>query len=93
MTGVYGGNYNLFPLGAFWVRNINLRMGQDPVIHFMPELFKKITNNEFDLRDFIIHKMSLEEASHVYRILNNREDVSFQKDFILCIEVFLSVII
>lgn len=21
MTGVYGGNYNLFPLGAFWIRN------------------------------------------------------------------------
>ena len=41
MTGVYGGNYNAFPLGAFWVRNINLKMGQAPVIHFMPELFKK----------------------------------------------------
>lgn len=25
MTGVYGGNYNAFPLGAFWVRNINLK--------------------------------------------------------------------
>lgn len=74
MTGVYGGNYNLFPLGAFWVRNINLRMGQAPVIHFMPELFKKITNNEFDPRDIITHKMSLEEASHGYRIFNNRED-------------------
>ena len=43
MTGVYGGNYNAFPLGAFWVRNINLKMGQAPVIHFMPELFEKIT--------------------------------------------------
>ena len=41
MTGVYGGNYNAFPLGAFWVRNINLKMGQAPVIHFMPELFEK----------------------------------------------------
>ncbi|MGE7297414.1 hypothetical protein ACQKJV_28630, partial [Bacillus mobilis] len=30
----YGGNYNAFPLGAFWVRNINLKMGQAPVIHF-----------------------------------------------------------
>lgn len=40
----------------------------------MPELFKKITNNEFDPRDIITHKMSLEEASHGYRIFNNRED-------------------
>ncbi|MET3320459.1 UNVERIFIED_ORG: threonine dehydrogenase-like Zn-dependent dehydrogenase [Peribacillus simplex] len=78
MTGVYGGNYNLFTLGAFWVRNINLRVGQAPVIHFMPELFKKITNNEFDPRDIITHKMSLEEASQGYRIFNNREDESIK---------------
>ena len=38
--GVYGGNYNAFPLGAFWVRNINLKMGQAPVIHFMPNYLK-----------------------------------------------------
>ena len=40
MTGVYGGNYNAFPLGAFWVRNINLKMGQAPVIHFMRNYLK-----------------------------------------------------
>ncbi len=30
MTGIYGGNYNVFPLGAFWIRNITLKMGQAP---------------------------------------------------------------
>lgn len=74
MTGVYGGNYNAFPLGAFWVRNINLRMGQAPVIHFMPELFEKITKNEFNPREIITHKIPLEEASYGYQIFNNRED-------------------
>ncbi|AZQ47265.1 zinc-dependent alcohol dehydrogenase [Bacillus sp. GX] len=74
MTGVYGGNYNAFPLGAFWVRNINLKMGQAPVIHFMPELFKKITNKEFDPKEIITHKIPLEEASYGYQIFNNRED-------------------
>ncbi|HDX9602863.1 TPA: glutathione-dependent formaldehyde dehydrogenase, partial [Bacillus cereus] len=74
MTGVYGGNYNAFPLGAFWVRNINLKMGQAPVIHFMPELFEKITNKEFDPKEIITHKIPLEEASYGYQIFNNRED-------------------
>lgn len=59
---------------AFWVRNINLKMGQAPVIYLMPELFKKITNNEFDPMEIITHKMSLEDACHGYQIFNNRED-------------------
>lgn len=34
VTGVYGMNYNLFPFGDLFRRNINLRMGQAPVIHY-----------------------------------------------------------
>jgi S-(hydroxymethyl)glutathione dehydrogenase / alcohol dehydrogenase len=74
MTGVYGGNYNLFPLGAFWVRNITLKMGQAPVVHFMPELFEKIMKFEFDPTDIITHKIPLAEAAHGYQIFNNHED-------------------
>ncbi|HHB2051549.1 TPA: glutathione-dependent formaldehyde dehydrogenase, partial [Bacillus cereus] len=44
------------------------------VIHFMPELFKKITNKEFDPKEIITHKIPLEEASYGYQIFNNRED-------------------
>ncbi|MDR4421869.1 glutathione-dependent formaldehyde dehydrogenase, partial [Bacillus paranthracis] len=51
-----------------------LKMGQAPVIHFMPELFKKITNKEFDPKEIITHKIPLEEASYGYQIFNNRED-------------------
>ncbi|HHB1951547.1 TPA: glutathione-dependent formaldehyde dehydrogenase, partial [Bacillus cereus] len=50
------------------------KMGQAPVIHFMPELFKKITNKEFDPKEIITHKIPLEEASYGYQIFNNRED-------------------
>ncbi len=49
-------------------------MGQAPARHFMPELYKKITNNEFDPREIITHKLSLDEASHGYQLFNNRED-------------------
>ncbi|WP_100334000.1 zinc-dependent alcohol dehydrogenase [Bacillus alkalisoli] len=74
ITGVYGSNYNNFPLGAFFVRNITLKMGQAPVIPFMPKLFEKITNNEFDPREIITHKISLDEAAHGYKLFNNHED-------------------
>ncbi|RUS48598.1 alcohol dehydrogenase catalytic domain-containing protein [Cohnella sp. AR92] len=74
LTGVYGGNYNLFPLGAFFSRNITLRMGQAPVIHYMPELFRKIMDGEFDPKAIVTHRLPLGEASHAYSIFNGRED-------------------
>lgn len=74
ITGVYGGNYNLFPLGAFFARIITLIMGQAPVIHYMPELYNKIVKGSFDPTAIITHQMPLDQASHAYRIFNNHED-------------------
>ncbi|MCH1626877.1 zinc-dependent alcohol dehydrogenase [Ferdinandcohnia quinoae] len=74
ITGVYGGNYNIFPLGAFFARNITLKMGQAPVIHFMPELYKMIVKGEFDPTEIITHKLPLAEASKAYQLFNDRED-------------------
>lgn len=74
LTGVYGGNYNLFPLGAFFTRNITLKMGQAPVIPFMPKLYNKIVKNEFDPKDIITHKIALADASHGYKIFNGHQD-------------------
>lgn len=74
ITGVYGGNYNLFPLGAFFARNITLKMGQAPVIHHMPGLYNKIMEGSFDPTAIITHRMPLDQASHAYRIFNNHEE-------------------
>jgi S-(hydroxymethyl)glutathione dehydrogenase/alcohol dehydrogenase len=74
ITGVYGANYNAFPLGAFFARNITLKMGQAPALHYMPELYKKIVNGEFDPKAIITHRLPLDEASHGYHLFNNRED-------------------
>ena len=74
MTGVYGAKYNQFPLGHLFERNISLRMGQAPVIHYMPMLFDKIMAEEFDPTEIITHKMPLEQASDAYRIFNDHED-------------------
>ena len=74
ITGVYGGNYNLFPLGAFFARNITLKMGQAPVIHYMPGLYNKIMEGSFDPTAIITHRMPLDQASHAYRIFNNHEE-------------------
>lgn len=74
ITGVYGGLYNMFPLGPFFSRNITIKMGQAPARHFMPHLYDMIINEKIDPKQIITHNLALDEAPHAYKIFNNKED-------------------
>jgi S-(hydroxymethyl)glutathione dehydrogenase / alcohol dehydrogenase len=78
MTGVYGSLYNMFPLGNIFERNVTLKMGQAPVIHYMPLLFEKITKGEFDPTEIITHTVPLAKASEAYQLFNDHEDESIK---------------
>ncbi|MGJ9457260.1 zinc-dependent alcohol dehydrogenase [Oceanobacillus sp. CF4.6] len=74
ITGVYGGNYNLFPLGAFFSRNITLKTGQAPARTYMKEIYEQIKSNKIDPTDIITHTLSLDQAEHGYDIFHARKD-------------------
>ncbi|MFK2826705.1 zinc-dependent alcohol dehydrogenase [Bacillus sp. B190/17] len=74
ITGVYGGLYNMFPLGPFFARNITIKMGQAPARHYMPHLYDKIKKGNIDPTKIITHIMPLEEAAKGYQLFNNKED-------------------
>lgn len=74
LTGVYGSTYNMFPLGNIFERNITVKTGQAPVIHYMPMLFDKIANKEFDPTEIITHKVPLDQASEAYKMFYEHED-------------------
>jgi S-(hydroxymethyl)glutathione dehydrogenase / alcohol dehydrogenase len=74
ITGVYGGLYNMFPLGPFFTRNVNIRMGQAPARHLMPEIYDLIVNKEIDPTSIITHSLPLDQASVGYEKFNNHED-------------------
>jgi S-(hydroxymethyl)glutathione dehydrogenase / alcohol dehydrogenase len=74
ITGVYGGLYNMFPLGPFFARNVNIRMGQAPARHLMPEIYELITKKEINPTSIITHTLPLEQASVGYEKFNNHED-------------------
>lgn len=74
ISGVYGSNYNNFPLGPFFARNITLKMGQAPIIPYIPMLYDKITNEEFDPKEIITHIVPLDQAGNAYKIFNDHED-------------------
>lgn len=69
LTGVYGSKYNQFPLGNIFERNVKIKMGQAPVIHYMPMLFKMITEGELDPTEIVSHKMRLDQASEAIKSL------------------------
>ncbi|MTV50168.1 alcohol dehydrogenase catalytic domain-containing protein [Heliobacillus mobilis] len=74
LVGVYGMRYNAFPLGDLFARNITLKMGQAPVIHYMPELYERIKRGEFDPTDIITHRLPLEKAEYAYTVFDAKLD-------------------
>lgn len=74
ITGVYGARYNGFPLGHIMNRNVNIRTGQAPVIHYMPEMYELVASGKVDPGDVITHVLPLDEAAHGYEIFDSRAD-------------------
>ncbi|MCD1257444.1 glutathione-dependent formaldehyde dehydrogenase [Paenibacillus athensensis] len=74
LVGVYGLRYNAFPLGDLFARNITLKMGQAPVIHYMPELLRMVVDGRFDPTDIITHRLPLNQAVHGYELFDKKAD-------------------
>ncbi|ANS74478.1 glutathione-dependent formaldehyde dehydrogenase [Paenibacillus yonginensis] len=74
ITGVYGGRYNGFPLGDIMQRNVNIRSGQAPVVHYMPYMYELIHSGKVDPGDIITHVIPLSEAKHGYEIFDTKTD-------------------
>jgi len=74
ITGVYGGRYNGFPLGDIFQRNVNIRSGQAPVIHYMPHMYELIDNGRIDPGDIITHVLPLSDAKRGYELFDTRQD-------------------
>ncbi|RVT62719.1 zinc-dependent alcohol dehydrogenase [Niallia taxi] len=74
VTGVYGGRYNAFPFGDIFQRNVNIRSGQAPVIHYMPYLYDLVSQGKVDVGDVITHIMPLSEAEKGYEYFDTRTD-------------------
>ncbi|WP_042461529.1 zinc-dependent alcohol dehydrogenase [Neobacillus dielmonensis] len=74
ITGVYGGRYNAFPLGDLFQRNIDLKMGQAPVIPYMPFLYDLFASGKIDPSDVVTHVLPLDQAKHGYEVFDTRTE-------------------
>ncbi|MFB6366443.1 zinc-dependent alcohol dehydrogenase [Paenibacillus elgii] len=74
ITGVYGARYNAFPLGDIFQRNVNIRSGQAPVIHYMPHMYNLIAEGKVDPGDIITHVLPLDQAKDGYEVFDTKTD-------------------
>ncbi|MCY9198203.1 glutathione-dependent formaldehyde dehydrogenase [Bacillus atrophaeus] len=74
VTGAYGMRYNAFPFGDIFQRNVNIRTGQAPVIHYMPYLYNLIAEGKVDPGDIITHALPLDQAKKGYEVFDTKTD-------------------
>ncbi|MXQ54414.1 zinc-dependent alcohol dehydrogenase [Shimazuella alba] len=74
ITGAYGARYNGFPLGDIFQRNVNIRSGQAPVIHYMPFLYDLVAQGKVDIGDVITHILPLDQAEKGYEYFDTKTD-------------------
>ncbi|UTR10540.1 glutathione-dependent formaldehyde dehydrogenase [Evansella sp. LMS18] len=74
LTGAYGARYNGFPLGDLFNRNVELRMGQAPVIPYMQYLYDLVADGKVDPGDIITHVLPLSDAKQAYEKFDTKTD-------------------
>lgn len=74
VLGVYGVNYDNFPVGQFFDKGIILKSGQAPAHKYIDMLLAYVMEGQVQLDDIITHRLPLSEVSHGYDIFKKRED-------------------
>lgn len=73
IVGVYGTSMNAFPLGIFFNREVQLKMGQCPVKKYYRRLLHLIECGRIDPTRIISHIMKLDEGPEAYKIFNRKD--------------------
>ena len=68
----------MFPLGNIFERNVTLKMGQAPAIHYSSLLYDMVAEHKIDPTEIITHKLPLSEASEAYQKFHDHEDQSIK---------------
>jgi S-(hydroxymethyl)glutathione dehydrogenase / alcohol dehydrogenase len=76
IPGVYGANYDQFPLGQLFNRELQIKMGQCPVKKYNEQLLHLIETGRINATKILSHTMKLEEAPKAYEMFDRKEDVT-----------------
>jgi hypothetical protein len=75
LSGVYGGGADPMPMNIIFDKQLQLRMGQANVLHWVPEILPLLTDDDpLGVDTFATHELPLSEAAHAYEIFQKKED-------------------
>ncbi|MEV6793334.1 alcohol dehydrogenase catalytic domain-containing protein [Streptomyces sp. NPDC051320] len=75
LSGVYGGMTDPLPLLTMFDKQIQLRMGQANVWHWVDDLLPLLTDEDpLGVDDFATHRLPLNEAPHAYEMFQKKQD-------------------
>jgi threonine dehydrogenase-like Zn-dependent dehydrogenase len=75
LIGVYGGMADPLPMLTLFDKQIQLRMGQANVKHWVDDIMPLLTDDDpLGVESFATHRIPLEEAPHGYEIFQKKQD-------------------
>ncbi|WP_017602531.1 alcohol dehydrogenase catalytic domain-containing protein [Nocardiopsis alkaliphila] len=82
LSGVYGGMADPLPMLTLFDKQIQLRMGQANVRHWVPEILPLLDEEDvLGVEDFATQHVPLDEAADAYRRFQGKEDGFFKVVF------------
>lgn len=80
IIGVYGGTATPLPILKLFDKQVQVRMGQANVKHWIDDIMPLVTDDSDPLgvEDLATHKMPLEDAPHGYDIFQKKQDNSIK---------------
>jgi threonine dehydrogenase-like Zn-dependent dehydrogenase len=76
LSGVYGGTADPMPMMDLFDKQIQLRMGQANVKHWIPDIMPLLEDPDdpLDVEGLATHRLPLEDAPHAYEIFQKKQD-------------------
>jgi len=72
IMGVYGTDYDNFPLGQMLDKGLRVQTGQATVHKFIDELMDMVVSGTLKADDIISHRLPLDRAPDGYRVFNKK---------------------
>jgi threonine dehydrogenase-like Zn-dependent dehydrogenase len=75
LIGVYGGQADPLPMLTMFDKQVQLRMGQANVKHWVDDIMPLLTDDDpLGVEEFATHRLPLERGPHGYEIFQKKED-------------------
>ncbi|ONI80523.1 glutathione-dependent formaldehyde dehydrogenase [Saccharothrix sp. ALI-22-I] len=75
VSGVYGGMADPMPMLTLFDKQVQLRMGQANVWHWVPDILPLLTDDDpLGVDSFATHHLPLDQAPHAYEIFQKKQD-------------------